>query len=511
MSIMTSTEVLIVGAGPTGLVLACELARRQIAFRLIDAMAQPTPASRGKGLQPRSLEVLDDLGVVERIIANGRFHMPMRFHDLDGTVKDHDPYEGYEPRPDVPYASPLLIPQWRIESILRERLAELGGRVEFATSLDHIAQHETGVTATVIRNGETETVRAAWLVGCDGGRSKTRHLLGVDFIGETLERHRMFVADVKATGLDREHWHAWRGQRGFVALAPLPSTDMFQFQASLNPDDPTEPTLPLLQDILDTRTGRHDIRLQEATWMSFWRANVRMVDRYRVGRAFLAGDAAHVHSPAGGQGMNTGIQDAYNLGWKIAAVTHGTDPALLDTYQEERMPVAARVLGISTELLERVAQSKHIVGRRSAETLQLDVNYRGGRLVRETRANPGKVQAGDRAPDAPDLRVEDRHCRMFDLLRGIHFTLLAFGSGWERIIDQVGMRYADRVKCVAISDSASSDAALHVSDEKHHVVNAYGIERDTLMIVRPDGYIGFATEEQTPEDVLAYLAAIASA
>lgn len=501
----TPIEVLIVGAGPTGLVLACELARRNVAFRLIDALPQPSIASRGKGLQPRSLEVLDDLGVVDRVLAAGRFHMPMRFHDADGSVKDHDLYEGLQPTPDAPYGSPLMIPQWRIENILRERLAEWGGCVEFATSLEDLVQDETGATATLMRNGAAETVRANWLVACDGGRSKTRGLLGVAFIGETLETHRMFVGDVKATGIDREFWHAWRTEEGVVALAPLPGTDMFQFQASLSPDASTEPSLQIFQDILDARTKRTDIHLHDASWMSFWRANVRMVDRYRVGRAFLAGDAAHVHSPARGQGMNTGIQDAYNLGWKLAAVVAGANASLLDTYEEERLPVAAWVLGISNELLAKAVQSKHIAGPRGAETLQLGIHYRGHRLAQEQRANPGKVQAGDRAPDAPDLRTNDQTYRMFDLIRGTHVTVLAFGEGWDRVVADIHAHHGDIVKSFVIRDSEARDAPSELRDQAKHAMRHYDIHNHALMIIRPDGYIGMVTEEKTSQAVLAYL------
>lgn len=507
----TPIEVLIVGAGPTGLILACELARRNVAFQLIDALPQPSAASRGKGLQPRSLEVLDDLGVVDRILAAGRFHMPMRFHDTDGSVKDHDLYEGLQPTPDAPYGSPLMIPQWRVESILRERLTEWGGRVEFSTSLENLVQDETGVTATLLRNGVAETVRANWLVACDGGRSKTRGLLGVAFIGETLETHRMFVGDVKAAGIDREFWHAWRSEEGVVALAPLPGTDMFQFQASLSPDAPTDPSLPIFQDILDARTKSTDIRLHDATWMSFWRANVRMVDRYRVGRAFLAGDAAHVHSPAGGQGMNTGIQDAYNLGWKLAAVIAGADVSLLDTYEEERLPVAARVLGISNELLAKAVQSKHIAGPRGTETLQLGINYRGHRLAQERRTNPGKIQAGDRAPDAPGLRANDQTYRMFDLISGAHLTMLAFGEGWDRVLADIQAQYGNTVKSFVIREPEAGGALSVLDDKAKHAVRHYDIHNDTLMIIRPDGYIGMVTEEKTSQAVLAYLATATAA
>jgi FAD binding domain len=387
-------------------------------------------------------------------------------------------------------------------------LTDWGGRVEFATSMEDLAQDETGVTATLIRNGVAETVRANWLVACDGGRSKTRGLLGVAFIGQTLETHRMFVGDIKATGIDREFWHAWRSEEGVVALAPLPGTEMFQFQASLSPDAPTEPSLPIFQDILDARTKSTDIRLHDATWMSFWRANVRMVDRYRVGRAFLAGDAAHVHSPAGGQGMNTGIQDAYNLGWKLAAVIAGADASLLDTYEEERLPVAARVLGISNELLAKAVQSKHIAGPRGAETLQLGIHYRGHRLAQELRANPGKIQAGDRAPDAPDLLTNDRTCRMFDLIRGTHLTVLAFGNDWDRVIADIRAHHGNATRSFVIRESKESDALSVLQDQATHAVRHYDIHDDVLMIVRPDGYIGMATEEKRSQAVLSYLAMI---
>jgi len=492
------TDVLIVGAGPTGLLLACELARRNVSFRLVDAAPQPWNASRGKGLQPRSLEVLDDLGVVDRALAGGRFHLPLRFHDANGGHHDQDVYEGHEPSPDAPYGSPMIIPQWRVEGILREQLAEFGGQVEFGTALENLEQDATGVTATLSRNGVTETARAHWLVACDGGRSTARRLLDIAFIGETLETHRMFVGDVRASGIDREFWHAWRSEEGFVGLAPLPHTDAFQFQASLTPDMPIEPSLALFQQILDARSKRSDIKLIDASWMSYWRANVRMVDRYRVGRALLAGDAAHVHTPAGGQGMNTGIQDAYNLGWKLAAVIGGADSALLDTYEEERLPVAASVLGLSNKLLERVANSKHLLAKRGAETFQLDINYRDSRLAQELRTTPGKLCAGDRAPDAPGLRQGDQVCRMFDLLRGTHFTVLAFGDGWESCLADVKARYGSLVKCAVIGKSGWLDS-------EGHAARGYDIQSDTLLLIRPDGYIGLAMNDKVPASVDAYL------
>ncbi|PWK85268.1 FAD-dependent monooxygenase [Fulvimonas soli] len=495
---MTSPAILIVGAGPTGLTLACELARRGVPFRLVDAAPEPFRGSRGKGTQPRSLEIFDDLGIAAEVVGAGRFHLPVRFYEADGSHHDVDLHAGRHARPDAPYGSTLLVPQWRVEQALRERLRALGGRVEYGVALTAFAQDADAVDATLAHaDGRAEVQRAAYLVGCDGGRSATRRLAGIAFHGQTLERHRMLVADVGASGLDREHWHAWRGAGGFVALAPLPGTAQYQFQAALAPGLDEAPSLALCQRLLEQRSGRRDIRLSDPTWMSLWRANVRMVDRYRAGRVFLAGDAAHVHSPAGGLGMNTGIQDAYNLGWKLAAVLRGADDALLDTYGEERLPVAEWLLGLSSRLHFQAFEERGIAVRRDEETLQLGIGYRHGSLACELRARPGTLAAGDRAPDAPGLRDARGEYRLFDLLRGTHVTLLAFGAGWEALLAALRARCGEAVRSVVIGDGGLDDAHGHARA-------AYGVETG-LFVVRPDGYLGLATDAREPAPVEAYL------
>jgi 2-polyprenyl-6-methoxyphenol hydroxylase-like FAD-dependent oxidoreductase len=488
--------VLIVGAGPTGLTLACELARRGVPFRLIEASPGPQPGSRGKGLQPRTLELFGDLGIVDRVMANGRLAMPMRSTGPDGRVT----LSGAEPpelkgRPDIPYAASLITPEWRTEEALRLRLAEFGGAVEFGTTLSGFEQSEQGVSAVVVKDGESATISANWLVGCDGGHSVVRARAGIAFEGETREEVRMIVADVAAGGLDRDAWHMWRHAEGIAALCPLPSTDLFQYQAGIAPGQNPSLDLANMQAILERRSGRTDIRLGEPQWSSLWRANIRLADRYREGRVFLAGDAAHIHSPAGGQGMNTGIQDAYNLGWKLAAVAEGASPGLLDSYEAERRPIAAGVLAMSNARLKQAIERNAIPTRRDASTIQLDVGYRGSALTRDDRDETAPLRAGDRAPDATGLKTLEGEHRLFDLTRGGHFTLLNFGPS---------VSAGPRTLHVVEQPTGPDD----VADTDGHLAHAYGATGRTLVLIRPDGYVGLISDAGDLTAVSDYLAAI---
>lgn len=479
-----SVDVLIIGAGPTGLALACDLARHGVSFRIVDKAPKYFAGSRGKALQPRSLEVLDDFGIIDEIIAHGRFHLPFRAYENGKVVGDRDPNEGRIPTPDTPYASSLIIPQSRVETILRSLLERLGHRVEFAMELTGLTQTAGEVTAEF----GTEHVTAKYLIGADGGHSFVRHALGIGFEGETWTTERMFIGDVEADGIDREHWHTWINRElGMVALCPLPSTNSFQFQSQIGPQDTSEPSLERLQQILDERTNGMRIQLRIATWLSLYRANIRMVDRYRVGRVFLAGDAAHVHSPAGGQGMNTGIQDAYNLGWKLAAVlkgdSNGAPTGLLDTYEEERLPVAAGMLGITTRLHRSLLNSGTKEVRRGPETLQLGINYRTSSL---SHGEPlGALHPGDRAPDAPCQNSAGATVRLFDLFRGPHFTLLAFGP-------HDGLPNHPQLRPFRIARPGETSNTAAIVDVHQHAANAYGIQ-NAFVLVRPDGYIGTIT------------------
>ncbi|OBC05807.1 3-(3-hydroxyphenyl)propionate hydroxylase [Mycobacterium sp. 852013-50091_SCH5140682] len=417
--------VVIAGAGPTGLTLAIELARRGVPCRVLDKAATLFPGSRGKGLQPRTLEVFDDLGVIGEVLAAGESFPPMRLYRGAEMVWEKPIYEllglpELESTPAVPYPFTWLIPQWRTDQILAARFAELGGTIEFDTEVTGFVQADDGVAVQTNRG----TIRADYLVGADGGRSTVRKVAGVEFLGGALTQERIVVGDVRATGLDGRCCHLLTrdgDQSKRFSLWNLPGSEHYQLVVTMAPgEDPPALTLDGMQRMLDERSGRRDVVLSELRWISLYRVNLLMAQRFRMGRVFLAGDAAHVHSPAGGQGVNTGVQDAYNLGWKLAAVLAGAPDQLLDSYEAERLPVAADVLHLSGALHRQGFGS---AGPAPAAIHQLDISYRGGPLGDSADA-PGALQVGDRAPDGllPDGR------RLFDVFRGPHWTVLEFNT-----------------------------------------------------------------------------------
>lgn len=496
------TTVLIVGAGPTGLTLAVELARSGVPFRLIDAEPGPHPGSRGKGVQPRTLEIFEDLGISERVIANGQMAIPMNSTGPDGQVRRGGAIpESLAHRPDIPYAASLLTPQWRVEEALRLRLEEFGGAVEYGTALVGLDQTDDEVTAEIVTKGTTVTVAARWLVGADGGHSIVRKQIGVPFVGETREDVRMVLADLPVSGLSRDSWETWAHPTGVMSLCPLPSTDLFQYAATLAPG--AEPRLDLagLQTTLEERTGRTDIRLHDPEWTSVWRANIRLAEHYRVGNVFLTGDAAHIHSPAGGQGMNTGVQDAHNLAWKFAAVISDDSPlALLDSYEAERRPIAAHVLALSNTRLAKTIQTNAMPVDRDASTIQLDIGYRGSTLVWDDRDEHSALRAGDRAPDATGLATADGKHRLFDLTGGGRFTLLSFDPAPAASFPGITPRVLQLVP-----DPARKG---EIADTEGTLRSAYGASDRTLVLIRPDGYIGMISDDGDPAAVK-YLAAFA--
>ncbi|WP_018348453.1 FAD-dependent monooxygenase [Longispora albida] len=452
-------SVVIAGAGPTGLTLAIDLARRDVPVRVVEKQSSYFPGSRGKGIQPRTLEVFEDLGVVDAILAASGPYPRMRAYSGATLLREWDQFERYETTPAVPYANIRMIPQARTESILRDRLASYGVRVELGTELTGFSQDAAGVTVTLTTPSGVEETRAAYLVGADGGRSFVRKTLGIAFDGYTKDDELMLAGDVTVPGIDHEFWHVWpQAEGGTVLLCPMPGTESFQFIA-MNPEPGAT-----VAGVLTSRLG---LTAGNVTWESVHRTNVRLAARYQEGRVLLAGDAAHVHPPAGGQGLNTGVQDAYNLGWKLAAVLGGADPALLETYEAERRPIAEGVLGLS-ERLRGDAEA-----RRDSETHQLHLGYRGGPLA---PPGTGPLQPGDRAPDAPVGGG-----RLFELFRGPRWTLLAFGDA-------------------PLADLGPAVRTFAVDDVDGHAREAYGLTGSCLVLVRPDGHVGLITADIDPAE-----------
>ncbi|MGW4757179.1 FAD-dependent oxidoreductase [Streptomyces chartreusis] len=460
-----STDVLIVGAGPTGLALGIDLARRGVDALVVERAGELFPGSRGKGIQPRTMEVFDDLGVLDAIhAAGGGYPVGMIWQDGQ-RVGEHRMFDPVEPTEDSPYDEPWMVPQWRTQRILFDRLEELGGKVAFGLEAVGLEQDEDGVTVRFAAGG---SVRARYVVAADGGRSAVRRALGIGMTGETVDPKPTLVADARITGLDRDNWHIFppRGEGdGFLAVCPLAGTEDFQVTAQFPEGSSVDLSLEGVRKVVAARSHLAPEDVTEVRWASDFRPRAALADRFRDGRVFLAGDAAHIHSPAGGQGLNTSVQDAYNLGWKLGAVLRdGVDEALLETYEEERRPIAADMLGLSTSVHRGEV-------RRGEATRQLGLGYRESSLTAETRQAPAALRAGDRAPDGTLGGV-----RLFDAFRGPHWTLLAVGAEAPELPGSVRV----------IRGPAQE---------------SYG---KGLFLVRPDGYVGWAGD--TADGLPRYLA-----
>jgi 2-polyprenyl-6-methoxyphenol hydroxylase-like FAD-dependent oxidoreductase len=483
-----TTDVLIVGAGAAGLTLAIDLARRGVAFRLIDRLERPFAGSRGKGIQPRSQEVFEDLGVLDRLVAIGGTYPVQRTYADDGTHEDLVVVESLPGTPAEPYHLALMVPQFLTERVLRERLSELGGQVEFGCELRGFSQDMESVTATLSTG---ETVHAAYLVGTDGGRSTVRKALGIDFPGKTLGV-RAVVADLVVEGLSRDAWHRW-GEGDMarqISMCPLAGTDLFQLQAPVPLEGDVDVSPEGLARMLRERTGR-EIIVRSLAWGSVFAMNARLADRYRQGRVFLAGDAAHAHPPTGGQGLNTSVQDAYNLGWKLASVLDGGPEMLLESYEEERRPVAAQMLGLSTRLLDA---AKAGIMRRGREVHQLDLGYPESSLSLEAPERHGGILAGDRAPDAPMMGAGGQPVRLFELMRGPHWLAIGYDAqGRAPLAPRRGLH---------IHEIANGG---DIRDVHGHFAAAYRLNPGSWILIRPDGYVGAIVEAEGRERLESYV------
>ena len=492
---MTSktTEVLIVGAGPVGTALGIDLIRRGVSVRVIDKAPGGFEGSRAKGIQPRTLEVLEDLGALDDVIIGGSTYPLMGFHLGPFTIPWRMLRSPHAGDPGVPYPHTWLIPQNRTDRALHDRLTAIGGSIDYRHEILELSPSPDSVTVTVSTPGGTETCTALYVVGADGGASTVRKQAGIGFIGSTDEADRMLIVDAHVDGgLPRNRWHIWPGLRGsFVGACPLPHSDQFQWMIKLNPSETPPVDEHEITALIRARTGNKRLGIRDVTWTSVFRPNIRLAEHYRNGRIFLAGDAAHAHTPAGAQGLNTGVQDSYNLGWKIAQVLAGAPPELLDTYEAERQPIAAGVLGLSTKKYQGMAKLDPASIKRGKDEQQLALSYRGGPLAPSTAERTATLAVGDRAPDA-HLNDHGTAVRLFDLYRGPQFTALAYGPQAAQALSSLHWATTGApLKRITINAGAGT-----LDDTTGGFAKNYGIDSDAVIIVRPDGYVaGIATRD----------------
>ncbi|UZR98516.1 FAD-dependent oxidoreductase [Chondrinema litorale] len=486
---LNKTDVLIVGAGPTGTTLAIDLARRGLSVRIIEKNKTSFPGSRAKGIQPRTLEVFYDLGVIDELLKNGGLYPKMGIHLWRFTLPK-TMFKNVNPTSAIPFPNTILIPQFRVDSILHKKLAEYDVKVEFDTTLTDFSQTADRVVAKVIKETKEEEITARFLVGADGGSSLVRKKLDIGFIGKTDEADRMLIVDANVRGLSRDYWHIWPTTSGFVGACPLPHSNLFQWMIKLKPDEEVPSNLNSITKRLQKAIKNPSVKLIDIQWTSVFRPNVRLASHYRKDRVFIAGDAAHVHTPAGAQGLNTGIQDAYNLGWKIAQTLAGAkDDSLLDSYEAERLPIAAGVLGLSSKKYEAIGKYSSASLKRGKDEQQLGITYQGSPIISTSCSVTKTLQAGDRVPNANFTTSEGKNITLFELLRGTQFTIIAYGSAARNELERLKWTKKGATLNRIFVNKDDERNQLGLKDTNLNFQKTFGLSDNALILIRPDKYI----------------------
>lgn len=499
---MRTTDVLIVGAGPTGLMLALWLAHYGVEALVVDRKETTSRESRALGVQARTLETYDMLGLgglaLEQGIPARRVTMWVNRQPLAHAVL------GEMGRGRSPYPYMFVMGQDRTEKLLLEALVGLGGRVRWRTTLESLTQQERHVTATLLDDdGRRETVQARYVCGCDGASSSVRHALDIGFPGGTYGQ-RFFVADVSAHGpLHEGEVGLCLGETGFMAFFPMPGPEHFRVVGVVPAAIADKPD-PSFEDVRADVVRRSGMTVTAVSWFSTYHVHHRVAEAFRRGNGFLLGDAGHIHSPVGAQGMNTGLMDATNLGWKLAAVLKGAaDARLLDTYAQKRMPFARALVATTDRLFSLVSSPDPWTGPLRAVGVpalfalgthlpfvqrelfglisQTRVAYHDSALSRGT---VGTVRAGDRLPW---VRYDDGSTN-YDVLTGLKPHLQVYG---------------------AVPEALSRFAAEHhelplVTLPDAPAVRAAGLRAGAVYLVRPDGHVAYATTSFEPAAFVDY-------
>ncbi|MET0899977.1 MAG: FAD-dependent monooxygenase [Mycobacterium sp.] len=513
MSPSPTADVVVVGAGPVGLVAAAELARRGARVRIIDKLAVPTDESRAIAVHARSLDMLNRMGIVDQLAATGLKAVAMQLYTGGkrlfrvplGTVDSAFPYT-------------VVTAQTETERVLAEHAATLGVTVERGAELVGLTQDD-GAVHLRLDNGEQLTT--SWVIGADGAHSAVRHLVGTKLAG-TFAGERFLLADIDAShSLDTDSMHTFFSPDGPVAVFPMINDRMRVIaQTRSAADEPLKlhPTPDEVQAVLDRRVG--GITVHRSHWLTSFEVHHAQVPAYRWGRVFLAGDAAHIHSPAGGQGMNTGMQDAFNLAWKLAAVINGDGgDTLLDSYHAERHPVAAAVITFSDRLtklgtLSGAAQqvrdlAMRVLGHVGPFTRQLasvaeeiDINYKSSPLAVGLSPHSSKVAAGEHLPHVADAALQKQ---LGDVCKSGHAVVTVAGT---QVAPAAGGPGRGQI-LVTHTDTPVSGYHAVVADPSGQLAARLGLKSGGRVVVRPDGYIGAITTLDDPAPVTDYFARLA--
>jgi 2-polyprenyl-6-methoxyphenol hydroxylase-like FAD-dependent oxidoreductase len=506
-------DVLVVGAGPTGLALAFQLQDFGARFRLVDRQIDPVHESRALAIQPRTLEVLARHGLSQRLVERGNPASRLRLH-LGGRDVSFKLFDlGIE---DTAYPFLLLLSQAETEAILGEHLSRHGVLAERGVELVDLEPRGSGVACRLRHpDGAEEIVQARYVAGCDGAHSTVRERSGIGFEGYDYPQ-TFLLADLEVDGLEPDTQHAFVTNTGVLLFFPLGTPATWRLITMLSPRDPVGPvTLGQLQELADRHAGS-GLRLHDPVWMTDFKLHNRGAAHYRSGRVFLAGDAAHIHSPAGGQGMNIGIQDAINLGWKLGLVCRGdAAPSLLDTYEMERDPVGRAVLRLTdrafavatttnpallfirSEVVPRLApvllRFRRLRGIAFRTVSELSIHYRRSPLSVDGPGSRGHgIAAGKRLPDAPIL-VDGRATTLHMMTTAPTFHLLLCGplAAWRDVAatDVAGLL----PDVVAVHRLSRDHGAGTLHDQQGLALRRLGVRpsEPAQYLVRPDGYIGY--------------------
>jgi 2-polyprenyl-6-methoxyphenol hydroxylase-like FAD-dependent oxidoreductase len=501
----SETEVLIAGAGPTGLVLALWLTRSGVRVRIIDNTAEPGTTSRALGVQARTLEFYAQLGIAEAVIEQGRWATAANLWS-NGRRAAHIEF-GAMGASISPFPYALIFPQDEHERFLVECLSAIGVAIERNTELVGFEQDDLSVRATIRKpDGTTELCNAAYIAGCDGAHSTVREQLGIGFPGGTYE-HLFYVADVEAdgNGLNGELNVAF-DRDDFLVVFPLKSGNRVRLIGTVSDQRSHNPNLTW-NDVSKDIVQRMRIAVEKVNWFSTYRVHHRVAGRFRGGRACLLGDAAHIHSPVGGQGMNTGIGDAVNLAWKIAAILRKrANPSLLETYEAERIAFARRLVETTDRAFTEATSSRptaRLVRLRFAPLLapfffslqsarrlifrtvsQTSIQYRHSSL---SRGMAGAVRGGDRLPWVK-MEVNGVNSDNFAPLQSLDWQVHVYG-----------------VAAPALQSLCTGrNLVLHVFAYTATTRRA-GLRRNAAYLVRPDGYVALAEPDGVADNIASYL------